>query len=224
MGKRSTVELPAGTFSYFEEGTGPSLVFLHALGRSATDWAPVTDRLSRNWRCIALDQRGHGESVRCDHYSFEAMEKDLRAFVDSLGLDRFSLVAHSMGANVAWLFATRTPGRLERLVIEDTALPSPDRTHPEPPEHPGEPVSFDWNAARQIISQLNRPDPDRWNDLTKVTAPTLLISGSANDDLLNAVHATLPDGQLIEIEVGHHIHQTAPGEYSSSVERFLRGE
>ena len=53
------------------------------------------------------------------------MDADFRAFVDALQLDRFSLVAHSMGANVAWLFAARTPERVERLVIEDTAPPTP---------------------------------------------------------------------------------------------------
>lgn len=221
MGVRSRIELPAGEFSYVEAGTGPPIVFLHALGRNALDWAPVFRSLSKRWRCIALDLRGHGESVRCERYSFADMERDVRAFVDSLDLSTFSMVAHSMGANVAWLFAARTPDRIYRLVIEDTAPPSPAQTYPEPPEQSPQPVDFDWNVVGQIIGQLNRPDPSWWDGPSKVTTPTLLISGSANDSLLLDVQAKLPAGQLIHIDVGHHIHQTAPARFNETVEAFL---
>jgi pimeloyl-ACP methyl ester carboxylesterase len=194
---------------------------LHALGRNAQDWAPTIEALSDRWRCIALDLRGHGDSARCDSYTFEDMESDFRAFVDALELDHFSLVAHSMGANVAWLFAARTPDRLERLVIEDTAPPTPSTTFPELPERPPEPVDFDWEAARQIVGQLNRPNPAWSSGPTRVTTPTLLIAGSRNDDSLTDVLSQLPDGQFIEITVGHHIHQTAPAEYNAAIETFL---
>ncbi len=223
MSVRSVVRLPAGEFSYLDEGSGPPVVLLHALGRNAHDWAPTIDALSGRWRCIALDLRGHGESARCDRYSFEEMESDLRAFVDALELDRFCLVAHSMGANVAWLFAARTPDRLERLVIEDTAPPTSATTFPEPPEHPPEAVNFDWRAARHIVRQLNDPNPAWATGPTRVTTPTLLIAGSSGDDSLTDVLAKLPDGQLIEITVGHHIHQTAPAEYNTAIESFLAG-
>ncbi len=218
---RSTIRLPAGEFSYLEDGSGPPLVFLHALGRDGNDWTPTIQALSTRWRCLALDLRGHGESVRCERYSFEEMESDVRALVDALELDRFSVVAHSMGANVAWLLAARSPDRIERLVIEDTAPPSPAETYPDPPESPPEPVDFDWEVARQIIGQLNDPNSAWSNGPVRVTAPTLLIAGSPNDDSLTNVLSQLPDGQLIEITVGHHIHQTAPAEFNAAVEAFL---
>ncbi|MCP4226116.1 MAG: alpha/beta hydrolase, partial [Actinomycetia bacterium] len=127
----------------------------------------------------------------------------------------------SMGANVAWLFAARTPERIERLVIEDTAPPLAGHAYPVPPEQSPEPVDFDWNVARQIVGQLNDPDPAWWDGPAKVTIPTLLISGSANNSLLYDVRAKLPAGQLIEIDVGHHVHQTAPTDYNDAVEAFL---
>ncbi len=223
MSLRSSLRLAAGEFCYLDEGSGPPVVFLHALGRNADDWTPTIDALSRRWRCIALDLRGHGQSPRCDRYSFEEMEADLRAFVDALELDRFSLVAHSMGANVAWLFAARTPDRVERLVIEDTAPPTPATTFPELPEHPPEAVDFDWAAARQIVGHLNDPNPAWATGPTRVTTPTLLIAGSPNDESLSNVLAQLPDGELIEITVGHHIHQAAPAEYNTAIASFLAG-
>lgn len=221
MGVRSTIRLPAGEFSYLEDGDGPPVVFLHALGRNGDDWTPTIQALSSRWRCFALDLRGHGESVRCKHYSFDEMETDVRAFVDTLELDRFSLVAHSMGANVAWLLAAHIPDRIVRLVIEDTAPPSPTETLPTPPKSPPEPVDFDWEAARQIVGQINNPNPAWSNGPARVTAPTLLIAGSPNDQSLADVLSELPDGQLIEITVGHHIHQTAPAEFNTAVETFL---
>ena len=221
MSVRSEIRLPAGEFSYLDEGSGPPLVFLHALGRNALDWAPTVKALADRWRCIALDLRGHGQSARCESYTFEEMEADLRAFVDALELERFFLVAHSMGAHVAWLFAARTSDRIVRLVIEDTAPPTPATMFPEPPEHPPEPVDFDWEVVRQIVGQLNDPDPAWSTGPIRVTAPTLLIAGSLEDDSLADVLSKLPDGRLIEIPVGHHVHQTDPARYNAAVEAFL---
>lgn len=108
---QGSVDLTAGEFSYLEAGDGPPLVFLHALGRGASDWLQVIQALQADWKCIALDQRGHGRSVHTTQYGFEFLEEDFREFVDTLQLARFSLVAHSMGGVVGMLFAgqnTRT--------------------------------------------------------------------------------------------------------------------
>ena len=220
VAERRFVELPAGRFSYLEQGTGAPLVLVHALGRAASDWTPVLERLGSRWRCLALDLRGHGQSVRCEDYSFESMEADLRAFVDAMRLDRLTLVGHSMGANVAWLFASRSPDRLDRLVIEDTAPPSPERLVPEPPADPPGPVDFDWSVVGQIIGSLNAADGSWWERLPAITTPTLLISGSSDDELLSLVHEALPAAELVEVEVGHWIHEAAPDEFCDHLERF----
>ena len=79
-----------------------------------------------HWSCEISVQRNAG--LRFDFYRYSQFfgppdfERAWRIGIGgALELDRFSLVAHSMGANVAWLFAARTPERLDRLVIEDTA-------------------------------------------------------------------------------------------------------
>jgi len=218
---RSSLELPAGQFSYLEVGEGEPVVFLHALGRSASDWTTVMEAISDGWRCLALDQRGHGDSVRPDTYSFEAMEGDLRSFVDTLGLDRFFLVGHSMGGTVAWLFAEKTSGRLRGLVVEDTPPPNARHLYPSVPETPPEPVSYDWAVRRQLFQQLNSPDPSWWNDVSKVTAPALVIAGSANDEELQEIVRRLPDGQLNKIEAGHWIHETEPESFVNALRAFL---
>lgn len=221
MASRLSVQLPAGEFSYLECGQGDPIVFLHALGRSASDWLPVMEVFADEWRCIAMDQRGHGESVRLGKYQFELMEQDLRAFVDLLGLDRFVLIAHSMGATVGWLFAEKSAERLEALIVEDTSPPSDRHHYPELPDSPPEPINYDWEARRQLFRQLNSPDPAWWASLSRVTTSTLLIAGSRSDEELEQASRILPRSELMTIDVGHWIHETEPDLFVQSVRSFL---
>lgn len=110
------IELEAGWFSYIDSGDADEVVLLlHALGRSAADWQPVIDRLDADYRILAVDMRGHGESCRPPEYSFEVMRDDVLEFADALGLEQFHLIGHSMGATTSILFAERWPGRLDVL-------------------------------------------------------------------------------------------------------------
>lgn len=120
-----TILLTNLTFHYREAGDShlPPLVLLHALGTDAQDWDEVALMLAERYHVFALDQRGHGESARPGVYSFELMRDDLKAFADALSLERFTLIGHSMGGTVSFLFAEKWPDRIERLVIEDTPPP-----------------------------------------------------------------------------------------------------
>lgn len=217
---RFSVDLPAGRFSYLEHGQGDPIVFLHALGRDASDWLTVMEMLDTEWRCIALDQRGHGQSVRPGEYSFEHLEADFRDFINRLGLDQFVLVAHSMGGTVGWLFAEKTPERLEALIVEDTQIPIDRHEYPEVPAFPPEPVAYDWEVRRQLFRQLNSPDPAWWDNVSKITPPTLLIAGSESEEL-EEIARILPDGELITTEAGHWIHEAEPELFVEAMRSFL---
>ncbi|MEX1208159.1 MAG: alpha/beta hydrolase [Acidimicrobiia bacterium] len=222
------VELSAGPFSYVDTGDGEeAILLLHAMRRSAGDWQPIIDRLSDSYRTIALDLRGHGGSSRTISYSFELMRDDVRDFADSLGLTRFHLIGHSMGATVSVLFAEHWPGRIDRLVLEDTPPPSGREQIPAPSAEAPEPVSFDWAVLGPIIHQLNNPDPAWWADLGKITAPTLVIGGGSDSFIdqreLSAMVSRIPHGRLVTIEAGHHVHSSKPDEFASAVQAFLTG-
>ena len=221
-----TIDLDAGTFSYLDSGgTGVPTVLLHALGRSAADWRPVFDRMPDRFRLVALDMRGHGSSCRPGNYSFEAMRDDLEEFVDALAFHRFNLIGHSMGATTSILFAEQWPNRIRRLVLEDTPPPSGNDEIPAPPDRPSKPVDFDWAVAGAIVDQLNRPDPRWWSDLGRISAPTLVVGGGESsfidqDELLQTANQ-IPEGSLITIEAGHHIHSTRPDEFVAATVTFL---
>ena len=223
-----TISLADLTFHYREAGdpAAPPLVMLHALGPDAHDWDEVALALAERYHVFALDQRGHGESARPGIYSFEAMRDDLKVFVDALALDRFTLIGHSMGGTVSFLFAERWPDRIERLVIEDTPPPHGNINLPEPPDDPGEPVPFDWQLVKPIVRQLNNPDPSWWNNLPTITAPTLIIGGGATSHVpqeeLVEVARLIPNCRLVTIEgSGHAVHQNRPSEYIGLVKDFL---
>ena len=110
-------------FHYLDWGTAgrPPVVFLHGGGLNAHTWDLVCAALRREQHCVALDQRGHGESEWSPEmdYATESHVGDLEAFVDTLGLDRFVLVGMSLGGVNALAWAGRHGHRLAGLVIVD---------------------------------------------------------------------------------------------------------
>lgn len=108
---------------YLEWGPadGPVLILLHGLRSYGHTWEPVALPLAGRWRVIALDQRGRGESDwdPDHHYYADAYVRDLEALVHQRRLRRFVLGGHSMGGANAFVYATRHPGQLIGMVIED---------------------------------------------------------------------------------------------------------
>ena len=98
------MKLKAGelSFNVLESGSGePALLFLHYWGGSARSWNAVTSQLSTNFRCIAYDQRGWGQSDAPEQgYSIRDLALDAKHIVEALHLRRYVLVGHSMGGKV----------------------------------------------------------------------------------------------------------------------------
>ncbi|MBO0735921.1 MAG: alpha/beta hydrolase [Alphaproteobacteria bacterium] len=102
------------------EGLRPVL-FLHGGALTAHTWDLCCLALRDSFHCIALDQRGHGDSDWAPDadYSIAAQREDIKGFVDELGLPRFVLVGMSMGAINALAFAIHHTQRLSALVLID---------------------------------------------------------------------------------------------------------
>ena len=110
-------------FHYLDWGNegAPVLLLLHGLRGHAHAWDDVAERFYGDYRVLALDQRGRGDTdwaPRGD-YSTDAFVADLEEFCYTLGLERFVLVGHSMGGRNSMAFAGRNPDMLEKLVIVD---------------------------------------------------------------------------------------------------------
>ena len=110
-------------FHYLDWGTRgqPPVLFLHGGGLNVHTWDLVCAALRLERHCLALDQRGHGDSEWSPEmdYATESHAADLDAFVDRLGLDRFVLVGMSLGGANALAWAGAHSQRLAALVLVD---------------------------------------------------------------------------------------------------------
>ena len=102
-------------------GNGHPIVFLHGGGLNAHTWDVVALMLRDRYRCIALDQRGHGDSEWSPaiDYGVETQVRDVEGFVESLKLEQPILVGQSMGGLNAMAYAVRHSERLKGLVVVD---------------------------------------------------------------------------------------------------------
>jgi pimeloyl-ACP methyl ester carboxylesterase len=170
----------------WESGDSP-IVLVHGLASNSRIWDDVAVRLAEQHRVVALDQRGHGLSDRpTDGFTFERMVGDVLGLIDTLGLDRPTLVGHSWGGNVVLELAATRPELVRGLVLVDGGFI-------ELSAYPGR----DWERVR-----IDMAPPD----LTHLTFDELLArvrNGDAGSYWSPTVEATLrtsftdgPDGRI----------------------------
>jgi len=99
-------------------GSGPPVVLIHGMLNSSSHWQSVAMELARDHTVVAPDQIGHGDSAapRGD-YSLGAHAASIRDLLAAIGIDRASIVGHSLGGGVAMQFFYQFPQRVERLVL-----------------------------------------------------------------------------------------------------------
>jgi pimeloyl-ACP methyl ester carboxylesterase len=99
-------------------GSGPPVVLIHGMLNSSRHWEAVAARLVDRYTVIAPDLIGHGDSAtpRGD-YSLGAHAASIRDLLSAIGVDRASIVGHSLGGGVAMQFFYQFPQRTERLVL-----------------------------------------------------------------------------------------------------------
>jgi pimeloyl-ACP methyl ester carboxylesterase len=112
------VELHGHRAIYHMAGSGPPVVLIHGMVNSSRHWRSVALCLADRHTVIAPDLIGHGDSAtpRGD-YSLGAHASSIRDLLAVLGVDRATIVGHSLGGGVAMQFFYQFPQRTERLVL-----------------------------------------------------------------------------------------------------------
>ncbi len=243
---------PAGKLTVDDGGTGDAVVFVHSLTGNTSHWSAQLEHLRKTRRAVALDLRGHGKSEppRNGDYSIEAQAEDVGAVVDALGLERFALVGHSMGAGVALAYAGVHPGRVTHLLVADpigdgTQTPEAEvRPFLEALDSPAyvETIEGYWSSIagsdgavlERLLRDL-RATPretvvhglhavmafDPKPALAKYRGPTLAVITPANDFPYSMHRVGSGIPHRVLTGTGHWLQIERPAEFNRILERFL---
>ena len=109
----------------------PVVVLSHSLACSMVMWAPQLELLEAHFQVLRFDTRGHGDSdAPQGPYMLEQLVDDAIGLLDGLDIDRVHWVGLSMGGMIGQGIALHHSGRLESLVLADTAAIIPDAAQP----------------------------------------------------------------------------------------------
>lgn len=242
--------LSDGIEIWFEDvGAGDPVVLVHGWGSTAkqnfgdTGWVEM---LSRRYRVIAMDCRGHGLSAkphRQELYGRAQMAGDVIRLLDHLGVARALIMGYSMGASLVIELLMDHPNRLRAAVlggiayddgIEDPALRTaiskallaPSRDGIEDPvarayRRFAESMGNDLFALAAIISAPRKfIDP---GNLAKVTVPTLIVVGTKDDAIgpHDELPKMIPSSRIVKLEGRDHM--TAPSDplFKDEVAKFF---
>ena len=243
---------PAGVLHVDDFGAdGLPVVFLHSYAGSARHWASQMAHLRSSRRVVAFDLRGHGASAPPpdDDYSVDALAEDLEAVVDSLDLQRFVLVGHSLGASVAVAYAAAHPGQVAGVLVvglpgklpgemaqKVIAAVEDDYDHamdehwnkllegatPEvQTQIGGEKASIPKDASIQLIKATVFDDPV--TPLRRYSGPVLVVS-TPHSDMPHDVHRLMPHlPHEVITGTSHWPQLDKPEEFNELLDDFLAG-
>lgn len=119
MTELKDVATKRGTLRYYDEGSGPVLLFLHGSGPGVTGWRNfrgVLPRFAEHFRCLILEFPGFGVSDDFGGHPMIDAQGAVVPFLDALAVDKVDIVGNSMGGGVGINFAIANPDRIGKLV------------------------------------------------------------------------------------------------------------
>ena len=225
-----------------EAGTGSPIVMVHGLGASGSWWRSVLPALTPEHRVLLVDLAGFG-ACRRQPVRLDRAADVLAAWLRALGLDRVTLVGHSMGGYVVADVAVRHPSLVERLVLVNAAgLPLPQRALPHFVNLVRSSGQGRLGLIPRAIYDTLRAGPiaiarashqvlaaDLEPHLARINVPTLVVWGD-RDPLLplgvgRRLAAALPMAQLVVLNgAGHAPMWERQDAFLDVLKRFLSRE
>ena len=186
---------------------GEPVLLVHGGRDHARSWDPVARALRGDWRVLAPDLRGHGDSSWAlgGHYTLPEFTLDLAQLVDLLDVERVSLVGHSLGGAVCIQYAAVFPERVRRLVAVEGLGPPPqmlDRIQGRAP----------WQRIADWIGQVREfaaRQPRRYASLDEAVARMREENAFLSEEL--AHHLTV-----------HGVRRNEDGTYSWKFDNYVR--
>ncbi|MBR2969174.1 MAG: alpha/beta hydrolase [Clostridia bacterium] len=103
------------TLAYLDEGQGEVVVLIHGNMSSSVHYYPLISRIKGNFRCIAPDLRGFGDSTYNNRFSsLEELADDVNALMDALGIESAYIVGWSTGGGIGLKLAAKYPKKVKK--------------------------------------------------------------------------------------------------------------
>src|ERR1700734_1552097 len=125
------IEIDANRLTFTARAAGPNrgrgVILLHGFPQTSWSWRGQLSELGdAGYRAVAPDQRGYSAGARppaVADYGMDHLVGDVLALADSMEMDTFDLVGHDWGGMLAWIVASRYPGRVRSLSVVSTPHP-----------------------------------------------------------------------------------------------------
>ena len=244
----------APTFELYHEehGEGPAVVFAHGAGGTHMSWWNQIPTFSREFRCITYSQRGFGFSPDVPGGPGRAaFVEDLRGLLDSLGIERVSLVGQSMGGRSVLGFAAAYPERVDALVMSSTTggytdddLTALRESAPDLGERSAFSAAYaerdpegaflyrslsstNRRLSAEDVAATNVDNPDI-SRISEAGVRTLFLVGEldtvAMPTVIKGLQAKMPGSSLVTFDdSGHSPYWEIPDRFNEVVVEFLRG-
>ena len=219
---------------FVEQGRGKPLILLHGNGEDGSYFKHQINCFSANYRVIAIDTRGHGQSPRGEKpFTIVQFADDLHDFMDENCIDQAILLGFSDGGNIALTFALKYPKRVEKLILNGANLfPSGVKARYQWPIEIGYHIAKLFakksKKAKQNAEMLglmvNEPHIDPV-ELARLTMPVLVVAGTKDmikEKHTRLIYKSLPNARLSIIEGNHFVANKNAVVFNKEVSEFLR--
>lgn len=236
---RGVADAELSVLDLWPEGAERTIMFVHGYAGVLESWEFQINHFARNnYRVIAPDLRGHGQSdAPYSRYTMDELVSDLHAIVEELKLpEKFILVAHSFGGSIATEYANAYPERLEKLILIATAgeypLPWFAKWILKLPLvwlRPLWKYRTRWDAELHVVKRMMANNMQHWQGwplLRNIQTPTLVITGERDNyfprHVFEDVGKMIPGAEVIDVGSAKHKVQLERHEaVSRAIERFV---
>ncbi|MBT5152894.1 MAG: alpha/beta hydrolase [Gammaproteobacteria bacterium] len=236
-----TVRTSGGELHYRVSGTGKPLLLLHGYSGYGEQWRGFLDEFVDNYKVIAVDLPGHGQSSKLrSSFIIADAARDMWQLMDHLGVKQIHGVGYSAGGMTLLQMALQEPSRVQSMVLAASAFTVLEDRSGEPfellPEayrqdllrnHNGDMEKIRSMLSAKYVSDMKLPE------LRGLQTPTLLVAGDRDESfplpVVVETYLTLPQAKLwIVPGVGHALFWPWGGserlakQFPAEVSRFFR--
>ena len=218
---------------YIEQGQGQPLILLHGNGESSDYFVHQIAHFRSNYRVVAIDTRGHGQSPRGEKpFTIKQFAEDLHDFMDEKDIATAILLGFSDGGNIALEFALKYPERIDKMIVDGANLfPKGVKPLYQWPVELGYRIAklFSKKSEKALRNtemlglMVNEPHINP-SELAAITLPVLVVAGTKDmikDSHTRLIYKSLPNAQLAIIEGDHFVANKNPEAFNKVVASFL---